>query len=98
MTSMMKTTEISPWRLWFVTEYRTVYCFLKKKKLLFYLFTFQMFSPFLVSPLQTPYPIPFPTASVRVHTHIPTHSCLTALAFPYTGALSLHRTKGLPSH
>jgi hypothetical protein len=30
--------------------------------------------------------------------HPPTHSCLTALAFPYAGASSLHRTKGLPSH
>lgn len=28
----------------------------------------------------------------------PTHSCLTALAFPYTGALILHRTKSLSSH
>jgi len=26
------------------------------------------------------------------------HSCLTALAFPYAGASSLHRNKGLPSH
>lgn len=25
------------------------------------------------------------------------HSCLTVLAFPYTVALGLHRTKGLPS-
>jgi len=30
--------------------------------------------------------------------HPPIHSCLTALAFPYTGTLSLHRTKGLPFH
>jgi hypothetical protein len=30
--------------------------------------------------------------------HPPTHPCLTALAFPYTGTLSLHRTKGLSSH
>jgi hypothetical protein len=27
-----------------------------------------------------------------------THSCLTALASPYAGASSLHRTNGLPSH
>ena len=27
-----------------------------------------------------------------------THSHLTTLAFPYTGASSLHRNKGLPSH
>ena len=28
----------------------------------------------------------------------PTDSCLTALRFPYIGALSFHRTKGLSSH
>ena len=27
-----------------------------------------------------------------------THSCLPALAFPYIGASSLYRTKGLSSH
>jgi hypothetical protein len=27
-----------------------------------------------------------------------THSCFLALAFPYTGAWNLHRTKGLSSH
>jgi hypothetical protein len=31
-------------------------------------------------------------------THPPTHSYLNVLAFPYTGALSLHRTQGLPSY
>jgi hypothetical protein len=30
--------------------------------------------------------------------HLPTFSCLSALAFPYPGSSSLHRTKGLPSH
>jgi hypothetical protein len=30
--------------------------------------------------------------------HPPTHFHLTALAFLYTGASSLHRNKGLPSH
>jgi hypothetical protein len=35
---------------------------------------------------------------MRVFPHVPTHSHLTALASPYTGASSLHRTKGLPSH
>ena len=30
--------------------------------------------------------------------HPPTNPCLPALAFPYTGALSLHRTKVLSSH
>ena len=57
-----------------------------------------MLSPFLVSPLQTPNSIPPYPASMRVLPHPPTHSCLTALAFLYTGASSLHRTKGLPSH
>ena len=36
------------------------------------MFTFQMLSPFQVSPLQTPYPIPPKPASMRQHT--PTHS------------------------
>jgi hypothetical protein len=31
-------------------------------------------------------------------THQPTHSCFLALAFPYIGAWSLHRIKGLFSH
>jgi hypothetical protein len=35
---------------------------------------------------------------MRVLPYPPTHSCLTALVFTYTGALNLHRTKGLPSH
>jgi hypothetical protein len=35
-------------------------------------------------------------ASMRVLPHLPTYSCLTTLAFPYTGTSSLHRTKGLP--
>ena len=29
---------------------------------------------------------------------LPTHSCLPALVFPYTGTSSLHRAKGLSSH
>lgn len=57
-----------------------------------------MFPPFPVSPLETPYPIPLPPASMWVLPYPPTHSCLPALAFPYTRALSLHRTKGLSSH
>ena len=55
-----------------------------------------MLSLFLVSSPQTL--IPSPSASMRVLPYPLTHSHLTALAFPYTGALSLHRTKGLPSH
>jgi len=42
-----------------------------------------MFSLFLVFSLQMPHPALPPPASVRV---LPTHSCLTALALPYTGA------------
>jgi hypothetical protein len=53
---------------------------------------FQMLSPFLISPPKTPYPVPPPPA------HQPIHSCFLPLAFPYTVALSLHRTKGLSSH
>jgi hypothetical protein len=50
-----------------------------------------MLSPSLVSPLQAPYPItPYP-ASMKVLPDPPTHSCLTTLAFLYTGASSLHR-------
>jgi hypothetical protein len=51
-----------------------------------------MFSPFLVSPLKTPYPISSP------HAHQPTHSHFSVLAFLYSGALSLYRTKDLSSH
>ena len=39
-----------------------------------------------------------PTASPRVLTKQTTHSSLPVLAFLYTGASSLHRTKGLSSH
>ena len=51
-----------------------------------------MLSPFLISPPKTPYLILPPPA------HPPTHSCFPVLAFPYTGAQSLHRTKGLSSN
>ena len=53
-----------------------------------------MLSPFPVSPPEPPFPIPHPPASVRMFLLPPTHSNLTALAFLYTGELSLHRTKG----
>jgi hypothetical protein len=59
---------------------------------LFYLFTFQMLSPFPVSPPQPPIPFLIPPVSMRV---LP-HSCLSALEFPYTGASSLHRTEVAP--
>jgi hypothetical protein len=51
-----------------------------------------MLSLFLVSPLKTPYIIPSPLA------HQTNHSCLPVLAFPYTEASSLLRTKCLSSH
>ena len=48
-----------------------------------------MLSPFRVGfPSKTTHPILPPPA------HQPTHSCFPVLVFPYTGALSLHRTKG----
>ena len=37
-------------------------------------------------------------ASMRVLLYPPTHSCLPALAFLYTGALNPHRIKGRSSH
>ena len=39
-----------------------------------------------------------PPASMMVFLHPSTHSYLHALSFPYTGASSLHRTKGLSFH
>jgi hypothetical protein len=65
---------------------------------IFYLFTFQMLSPFPGFPSATPcpcYPIPPPLASMRVLPYLPIHFCLPALTFLYTGASSLHSTKGL---
>ena len=54
-----------------------------------------MLSPSPVSPLETPYSKLPTSASMRV---LPPHSHLATLAFPYTGASSLHRTKGLSFH
>jgi hypothetical protein len=64
---------------------------------LFYLFTLWMLSPFSVSSPQVPYPLLPSPASMRVLPHLPTHSWLSNLVFPYPGSSSLHRTKGLPS-
>ena len=50
-----------------------------------------MLSPFLVCPLKTPLSITPPTA------HQPTNFCFPVLAFPYTEAWNLLRTKGLSS-
>jgi hypothetical protein len=48
--------------------------------------------PFPGFPSESPHPLsPHPA-------HQSTHSHFLALAFPYTGASSLHRTKGLSSH
>ena len=49
-------------------------------------------------PLHNPPSIPLPFASKRVLPHPPTHSHFTPLASPFSGVLSLHRTKQLPSH
>jgi hypothetical protein len=66
-------------------------------KIYFILFIYiQMLSPFLVSALQTLYPIPFYSAFMRMLPYLPSHSHLATLAFLYTEASSLHRTKGLP--
>ena len=50
-----------------------------------------MLFPFPVSfpsaALLYPSPIPLPPTSMRVLSHTPTHSCFTALAFPYTGVI-----------
>jgi hypothetical protein len=61
-----------------------------------FLFTFQMFSPFWVSPSETPYPTPFPCFYEGAHP--PTDSHLPTLAFSYTGAMNNLRPKGLFSH
>ena len=46
---------------------------------IFYLFTFQMLSPFLISPPETPYPISPIPASIRVCPQLSTHSYLPTL-------------------
>ena len=57
-----------------------------------------MLSSFPVFPPEPLYLILPDPASMNVPTHLFTHSCLPALAFPYTETLSLHRTKVLFSH
>jgi hypothetical protein len=54
--------------------------------------------PFPGFPSASPRPIPPYPTSMSVLPHPPTHSHLTTLVFLYTGASSLHRTKGLLSH
>lgn len=54
--------------------------------------------PFLNFPTRFPlYLMPCPHASIKVFPDPLTHYCLPALAFPYTEASSLQRTKGLSS-
>jgi len=60
---------------------------------IFYVFTFQVLSPFPVPPS----PIPPPLASMRMLPLSPNHSLLNTLAFPYTREMSFHRTKGFSS-
>ena len=55
-----------------------------------------MVSPFSVSPSQTHYATPTPCFYEDIPP--PIHSHLSTLAFLYTAASSLHRTKDLPSH
>ena len=57
-----------------------------------------MLSPSSISALETPILHPPLPASMRVLTYPPTHTYLTALKFPYIGALSFHRKKGISSH
>jgi hypothetical protein len=56
---------------------------------IFYYVEYYMLSPLLVSPLQSAYPIPTPSASMRVLCHPPTH--------PPTHPLSAH-FPGIPLH
>jgi hypothetical protein len=62
---------------------------------IFYVFTFQILSPFLVPLLNPSIPFQPPPASMQVLPLPPTHTHLTVLALLYTGKLNLHRTKGL---
>jgi hypothetical protein len=67
--------------------------------LIILLFKFQMLSPrFLASPPQIPDPILLPFVSKRLLPNPPIHSRLTLLAFPFSVASGLQRTKHLPSH
>jgi hypothetical protein len=59
--------------------------------------TFQIVSPFQSFPPQSPITSYLPHASVRVLHYLPSHSCVSILAFPYFGSSNLHRIKGLHS-
>ena len=100
------------WCCFWLLVFCFCFCFanmvqIKKLQLWKYIFYFKLdiffifisnvipFPSFLV---ESPYPIPPLPTSMRVFLYSPTHSCLPDLAFPYTGALSLHRTKGFSFH
>ena len=88
VTCFLKTREdicLRFWELLFLTLWRV---FLLD---IFYLH-FKCY-PLSWFPLRKP-PYPIPPPSV----HQPDHSRFPVLAFPYTGASSLHRNKGLSSH
>ena len=57
-----------------------------------------MLSLFLIPSPEPLYPIPSPSASMRVLSLLPTLSHFTALAFSYTLELSLHRIGSLSSN
>ena len=57
-----------------------------------------MFSSFQFSPPQSSMLSSLSFVFKRVLPYLPTHSCLTPPASPFSGATSLHRTKGLPFH
>jgi len=61
---------------------------------IFYVFIFQMRSPYPVPPS----PISPPSSSMRMLPLPPTHSYFNILVFPYNGKMSLHRTKGFSSY
>jgi len=48
-------------------------------------------------PSTNPHSISLPPSLLLLWECSPAHSCFTALASPYTGTSSLHRTQGLPS-
>jgi hypothetical protein len=79
--------------------YKKMVCFCLEHPFLNYWF-FSNVIPFPnpSPPPENPYPTPPPSASMRMYPYPSTYSRLSALKFPYTGALSLHGTKGLFSH
>jgi hypothetical protein len=54
--------------------------------------------PFPSFPFENLFILPSFPVFLRMLPYLPTHSHLTTLVFPYTGALSLQKIKGLYSH